>query len=73
MWSHYGDSHREICLEFDLDNPVFLNAWEVTYAETYPKWIPRRSLDYAMDMVLTKSDDWAYEQGVSYHCEPQLS
>ncbi len=37
MWSHYGDSHRGICLEFLLDNAIFRNAWEVTYAETYPK------------------------------------
>jgi hypothetical protein len=62
MWSHYGEGHRGICLEFQLDNPVFKGAWEVSYAEGYPKWAPHKALDYAMDMILTKSDEWAYEK-----------
>jgi hypothetical protein len=62
MWSHYGDNRRGICLAFDLNNPVFLNTWEVKYSSTYPKWVPHRSREVAMDMLLTKSDVWAYEE-----------
>lgn len=62
MWSHYGDNHRGICLEFHLGNPVFLNAWEVKYAPQYPAWVPHRILGHAIEMLLTKSDAWAYEQ-----------
>jgi hypothetical protein len=62
MWSHYGDNHRGICLEFHLGNPVFLNAWEVKYDKKYPAWVPHRVLEHAIDMLLTKSDAWRYEQ-----------
>jgi hypothetical protein len=61
MWSHYGDNHRGICLGFNLDNDVFRNAWEVSYAAVYPRWIPHRMKEAAMTMLLTKSDAWAYE------------
>jgi hypothetical protein len=26
MWSHYGDSHRGVCLEFSVDNNLFICA-----------------------------------------------
>ena len=36
MWSHYGDSHRGICLEFKATNTaLFGEAQRVKYAETY--------------------------------------
>jgi hypothetical protein len=62
MWSHYGDHHRGICLEFNLGNPVFLNAREIRYASQYPAWVPHRMPDPAIEMLLTKSDAWSYEQ-----------
>ena len=61
MWSHYADNHRGICLEFDLDNDVFRNAWEVSYSSAYPRWVPHRMIEAAMRMLLTKSDAWEYE------------
>jgi hypothetical protein len=62
MWSHYGDNHRGVCLEFHLGNPVFLNAWEIKYASQYPAWVPHKMLDHALAMLLTKSDVWVYER-----------
>jgi hypothetical protein len=57
-----AQAHQGICLEFNLDSTVFRNAWGVVYAESYPKWTPHKALAYAMDMILTKSDEWAYEK-----------
>jgi hypothetical protein len=61
MWSHYGDSHRGLCLQFSTDNPLFRNAWKVEYSETYPRWAPHKMLDYSMAALLTKSAAWQYE------------
>lgn len=72
MWSHYGDSHRGICLEFHVGNAVFLKAWEVHYSDAYPKWAPHLMLDFVMDMILTKSDEWAYENEFRLLASPDL-
>jgi hypothetical protein len=62
MWSHYGDNHKGICLEFGVDNPVFGSAQEVSYLSSYPKWAPHSLMNPAEPHVLlTKSDDWKYE------------
>ena len=45
MWSHYADSHRGICIGFDIDhehdfdsiNSVFGSASCITYTKLYPK------------------------------------
>jgi hypothetical protein len=63
MWSHYTDNHCGICLEFSTDVLMFGNAMKVIYRPTYPSWItylpdPARTLE----MVLTKSEAWEYEQ-----------
>jgi hypothetical protein len=62
LWSHYADNHRGICLEFHLGNDVFLNSWEMKYSSMYPSWPPHRMREFALDMLLTKSDEWAYEK-----------
>lgn len=62
MWSHYGDQHRGICLEFGKDNPLIERARPVRYQETYPEWTPLAVTDGPLDLVLTKSKDWAYER-----------
>lgn len=39
MWSHYGDSHRGVCIGFDIErpfDPVFGTGYEVEYKEFYP-------------------------------------
>lgn len=63
MWSHYGDSHRGICLEFDGMAPLMGHAQRVTYSQQRPIINPyvddnMVALEKAM---LTKSDHWKYE------------
>jgi hypothetical protein len=69
MWSHYGDNHRGICLEFALDHPVLGSAQAVTYVSSYPKWAPQSLVDIkSPHVLLTKSDDWAYEEEYRIIC-----
>ena len=66
MWSHYSDSHRGICLVFDVikDIDVFVPAMQVSYDSNYP------IVDYgdefgevlAKKAFLTKAKDWEYEK-----------
>ena len=63
MWSHYGDSHRGICLEFDAMAPLMGHVQRVTYSQKRPiinlyEDDDMVALDKAM---LTKSDHWEYE------------
>ena len=63
MWSHYADSHRGICLEFDEACPLFAAAQQVKYSK-FRSPINRYSDDYdamAEKALLTKSDHWKYE------------
>jgi hypothetical protein len=63
MWSHYADNHRGICLEFALGHPLLGSAQKVEYLSSYPKWSPQSLFDGSSQRVLlTKSDDWDYEQ-----------
>jgi hypothetical protein len=61
MWSHYADSHRGICLEFDKNNGLIGRARPVRYSKTYPEWTPQ-GLNNPLEVVLAKSMDWAYER-----------
>ena len=40
MWSHYTDSHRGLCLKFDLlaDPGAFSLPFKVEYHDEYPRW-----------------------------------
>ena len=66
MWSHYADSHRGLCLEFDGYFEFFARAQEVNYPETdvRPQINPYRdSPDQMVDKaVLTKASHWKYEE-----------
>ena len=63
MWSHYGENHRGVCLEFSVDDPIFGFAQEVTYLSSYPQWAPHSLMSTDQPPVLlTKSDDWEYER-----------
>lgn len=64
MWSHYGDSHRGICLEFDGLGNFMAHAQKVLYM-TERRYINmyRDNDGAAMEKaLLTKSDHWRYEQ-----------
>lgn len=63
MWSHYADSHRGICLEFDGHGPLMAHAQCVTYSKDR---VPLNVYDddklTGVDKaLLTKSDRWCYE------------
>lgn len=63
MWSHYGDHHRGICLQFGT-NSVFVDAYRVNYSDSYPEIDLADEDDFAFVVasLLTKSDVWQYEQ-----------
>ena len=63
MWAHYADAHRGVCLRFMPRNEFFLKAQRITYSEPYPTTtIFDDNLARMKAMLLTKSDDWSYEQ-----------
>lgn len=71
MWSHYADSHKGICIEFDIKRGGFFynNLLPVQYKRTYPKF---ELSDYHMEddmmftmhqrAICTKSFLWKYEK-----------
>lgn len=64
MWSHYADSHRGICLEFDSSSEFFKNACQVKYLSERPRINPfRQNEDEMMEAaLLSKAGHWMYEQ-----------
>ncbi len=69
MWAHYADSHRGVCIEFDIsrDLDTFCFPKAVTYDDNVRRfnyirsWNLRKGAD-ATEAIFHKSADWAYEQ-----------
>lgn len=62
FWSHYADSHKGICIEFDATRLPFLGAFKVRYTHNYPEAeFPPSCFENTFVPALTKSVDWAYE------------
>jgi hypothetical protein len=63
MWSHYADSHRGVCLEFDGMSEFMAHAQAVKYSKTRdPIRAYQETQDQTMEKaLLTKSDQWSYE------------
>lgn len=69
MWSHYGDSHKGVCLSFDFRED--LNFFTVPYCVEYPEKYPKinfinekqNSKLYRLQFA-TKSKEWQYEQEI---------
>lgn len=62
MWSHYADSHKGICLEFDANNNFFARASPVTYSDQCPcERFPAMG-NFNVDIFYTKSKLWSYEK-----------
>ena len=70
MWSHYADSHKGFCIKFDASHEFFnqkrgeqdefYHLREVVYLEERPnKTMSNMS---GVDLLLHKSDIWAYEK-----------
>jgi hypothetical protein len=68
MWSHYSDSHKGVCLTFDIekDQDFFSIPYKVDYPANYPKIDPFiKSEGKEVQLILaTKSQEWAYEREV---------
>lgn len=67
MWSHYGDSHKGLCLKFDVlkDLNFFLTPLPVNYRRDYPKFnYLRNQPNIVHDMILSKSIHWSYESEI---------
>lgn len=68
MWSHYADSHKGFCLEFDANYDPFTKMFHVTYSEDIPeidanKIInPDNNLETIKANILHKYIDWEYEK-----------
>ena len=65
MWSHYTNSHRGFCLEFDASMKPFCSAHQVIYTSRRQAFNfscdPAASRANAENFVLTKHADWKYE------------
>jgi hypothetical protein len=63
MWSHYGDSHTGICIEFDASIWPINGARKVKYQEKYPEIAyPPVEDERNMQAALIKSKAWEYEE-----------
>lgn len=72
MWSHYTNSHKGICLGFDVmeDLEFFVYPINVVYSEEYPKLV-FTDKSFPSEMLRTKSKVWEYEKEVRV-CKPNF-
>ncbi len=67
MWSHYADSHKGVCIAFDVeeDPDLFELTFNVKYFKEYPKfdYLSQRA-DLVKLGMLSKSDHWEYEDEI---------
>ena len=63
MWSHYADSHRGVCLQFDAEHWYFTMARPINYAHERAIIDPWNDDNHTAEEagIYTKSRDWAYE------------
>lgn len=62
LWSHYADSHKGFCVEFDATKMPMKLAYKVDYSPKYPEiTYPIPYDDTAFRPALVKSKDWKYE------------
>jgi Protein of unknown function (DUF2971) len=63
MWSHYGDAHRGICIEFDFEAIKPLCPLPVTYSTERPSYNVMKDVAALEELAfLRKSSEWSYEQ-----------
>ncbi|OZY86048.1 hypothetical protein CBP51_03180 [Cellvibrio mixtus] len=65
MWSHYGEKHKGICLEFDSMNTVIGAAKRVCYNASLPTIKFYERTTDPIFHLLHKSDVWGYEKEYS--------
>lgn len=72
MWSHYADSHRGICLEFDIteDYDFFVFPIIIKYKRNYPTVdVSETRGNVGKELLTTKYEGWQYEQEVRIYKE----
>lgn len=83
MWAHYGDSHRGVCIGFDINLPFdeeFGNGYPVKYQDEYPKIcmteidLMLRDMKFGKDMgrhdeVITRS---AFTKAMAWSYENEI-
>lgn len=66
MWSHYSDSHKGVCLQFNPRKKLslFWENYKITYQELYPNvnLMELGKFDQFMSLFTIKSKHWKYEQ-----------
>lgn len=63
MWSHYGDAHHGICIQFNFSALLPLCPMPVTYSDARPSYnVIRNVADLEELAFLRKSAEWSYEQ-----------
>ena len=80
MWSHYADSHKGMCLEFDSRFEPFSKSFEVTYKSKIPNIkmdsLLNKELDseFIKNLLSYKSIDWKHEEELRiFHQESNKS
>lgn len=72
MWSHYADSHRGICLEFEIsenDNFFSCPIREIKYDESYHVIDVSRTRNDIGEKLFIKHECWQYEKEVRIYKE----
>jgi hypothetical protein len=67
LWSYYTDSHKGVCLKFDIlsDPDFFVYPLKVIYQKEYPLYNHLKDEPKLIDfLVKTKSEVWAHEKEV---------
>jgi len=63
FWSHYADSHKGFCVEYNATLFPISSAYKVKYENKYPVVIyPSPPNALGLKPVLIKSKEWAYEE-----------
>ncbi|MDP1843373.1 MAG: DUF2971 domain-containing protein [Sediminibacterium sp.] len=65
MWSHYSDSHKGICIKFDIlaDPDFFAAPLTVKYNKNYPKYDHiKDNSKFVEYLIKTKAECWKYEE-----------
>lgn len=64
LWAHYADSHKGICLEFDIKKSpeTFILPQKVVYNDQYPHYNYFKERDQIMKPLFHKSNVWSYEE-----------
>lgn len=63
MWAHYADSHKGVCIEYDLQTDInaFCFPKKVEYSDDYMRFNYVKNHEHVTDCIFHKSSAWSYE------------